>query len=45
MKSFKVKINEEAFSDILEITEWYNDRALGLGVTFSKEHQKANQFT
>ena len=40
MKSFKVKINQEAFSDILEITEWYNDRAPALGLRFQKNIKK-----
>jgi plasmid stabilization system protein ParE len=40
MNFFKIKINDEAFSDILEITAWYNDRVPGLGLRFQKNIKK-----
>jgi hypothetical protein len=40
MKFFKIKIHQEAFLDILEITEWYNNRVPGLGIRFQKNTKK-----
>lgn len=40
MKSFKIKIKDEAFSDILEITAWYNKRVPDLGLRFQKNIKK-----
>jgi len=34
MKKYKVKIVQEALTDIQEITNWYNDLQTGLGKRF-----------
>ena len=36
MKEYKIKIEPEAFNDIQEITDWYNDKLTGLGKRFQK---------
>jgi plasmid stabilization system protein ParE len=36
MKQYKVKIDPEAFTDIQEITDWYNRQQKGLGQKFQK---------
>ena len=36
MKKYKVKIEQEALSDIQEITDWYNEQQSGLGAKFQK---------
>jgi hypothetical protein len=36
MPQFKIKIDEEAFQDILEIADWYNNQLKGLGSRFQK---------
>lgn len=37
MSQFTIKIDEEAFQDILEITDWYNNQSKGLGSRFQKQ--------
>jgi len=37
MLHFKIRIDEEAFQDILEITDWYNNQLKGLGSRFQKQ--------
>ena len=37
MSQFKIKIDEEALQDILEITYWYNNQLKGLGSRFQKQ--------
>ncbi len=34
MKKYSVKIEPEAFADIQEITDWYNEQQAGLGKRF-----------
>ncbi len=34
MKKYKVKIDQDALSDIQEITNWYNNQQKGLGTRF-----------
>ncbi|SDT63981.1 ParE toxin of type II toxin-antitoxin system, parDE [Mucilaginibacter mallensis] len=36
MKSYKIKIKDEALVDILNITDWYNERVPNLGLKFQK---------
>lgn len=36
MKKYNVKIEQEALSDIQEITDWYNEQQSGLGARFQK---------
>jgi len=36
MKTYKIKIEPEALTDIQEITDWYNKQETGLGKRFQK---------
>jgi len=36
MKSYKIKIKDEVLTDILNITDWYNERVPNLGLKFQK---------
>ena len=36
MKKYKVKIEPDAFADIQEITDWYNELKTGLGNNFQE---------
>lgn len=40
MKSYKVRIKDKAFSDIEEITGWYNEQSPNLGFRFQKSLRK-----
>ena len=40
MKPFKIKIDEEAVTDIQEATKWYNEQVPGLGLRFKKQVKK-----
>ena len=37
MKQYRLKIHREALNDIQNITDWYNDKAKGLGTRFQKQ--------
>jgi len=36
IKKYKLKIEPEAFTDIQEISDWYNEKQAGLGKKFQK---------
>ncbi len=37
MMKYKVQIDEEALTDIQEVTDWYNEQLQGLGSRFLKQ--------
>jgi hypothetical protein len=36
MNPYKIKIKDEALTDVLNITDWYNERVPNLGLKFQK---------
>jgi hypothetical protein len=36
MRTYKLKIDEEALQDIQNATDWYNEQLQGLGTLFKK---------
>jgi plasmid stabilization system protein ParE len=40
MKSYKIKIDQDALEDIKEATKWYNEQVPGLGSRFQKQLKK-----